>query len=209
MHVADLLPTVGRIAGIQFNSSAELDGIDQWDVMSLDVHAVREEIVEFDDVFGYGFYMLYPYKLVQTGRVGYSDCLSNLYESNDIDPSFYPTLVLNSTASKVIQSIQKKESHLTAREINALREKATISCSNNPLKRTCNTKSLCLFNIFEDQCEENDLSETSEALMQTLLAKFNNQKKKAVGSRRKHSDPACDPINFNNHWHWWQPDTDN
>lgn len=206
MHVSDILPTVMRLVGLQINST-DLDGIDQWDVINSNVPAVRKEIVEYDDVDRRGSYIYYPYKLVE-GSTGYSDWLSKEYERNDLDPSFYPTLVLNSTVSQLIQSIQRKENFLTAEKIIALRNAATIICSSNPDKKPCNTKSMCLFNIMEDPCEKNNLSGSSDALMQSLVAKFNRQKKKVVKSRRKYSDPACDPINFDNHWNWWQADID-
>lgn len=168
IHVCDVLPTVLRLAGVTLNSTAQLDGIDQWDVISDNVKQVRDEIVEFDNIYGFGFFMLYPFKLVD-GRVGYSDFLSKEYENNDIDESDYPALVLNSTASKAIQSLQKKENYLTATEIIALREKAMVVCSNNPVKKTCEAGSLCLFNIFEDPCEENDLKDTNKVRLRTKI----------------------------------------
>lgn len=206
MHVSDILPTVVALAGVQINASAELDGIDQWNVMSDDAAAVRDEIIEHDNYIGYGFYIKFPYKLVD-GRHGSSDWLSKEYENNEIDPAAYPALVLNSTVSKVLQSIQRQTEYLTAEEIIALRNEATITCSNSNVKTPCDRRSLCLFNIYEDPCEENDLSKSSETLMQSLTARFNNHKKKTVPSRRKGSDPACDPANFDNHWHFWQNDT--
>lgn len=206
MHVSDILPTMGRLAGFQLNPSNELNGIDQWDVINSDTSSVRTEVVDFDDVFGYGFYMLFPYKLVD-GRVGYSDWLSNEYLGNIFDPNYYPSLVLNSTVSKVLQSIQNKEDYLTAEEIVSLRDASKIICSTRE-SNPCDTNSLCLFDIQSDQCEENDLSQSRADLMHSLTMKFNRRKMESVQSRRRSSDHDCDPINFHNHWHWWQPNKD-
>lgn len=209
MHVADLLPTVGKLAGIKFDPHNKLDGIDQWGVIKYGGTAARNEIVNFDNIQGFGSYIYNKYKLVN-GTISngiYDGWLASKSNDGNNDSISYAINVLNSTASRSIYSIQKKN-RLTIDKILDLRASATIRCSNALKKNPCDPrKAPCIFEIFEDPCEENNLASSRSATLKRMLSRFNDKVKTAVPSGRKPADPACDPINFDLNWQWWQEDS--
>lgn len=204
MHVTDLLPTLGRLAGIKFDVS--IDGVDQWDVIKHGGRAVREEVVDFDDVLGYGSLIQYPFKLVN-GTLSngiYDGWLSSRSKQRPSDPISYAINVLNSTASRAISSLRGR-SALNIDRILSLRADATVNCSNLTERNYCDLRDgPCVFDLHMDPCEENNLARENPLLLNALLTRFNEKLKQAVPSRRRSSDPACDPINFGLNWQWWR-----
>lgn len=206
MHVADLLPTLGRLAGVTFDPSLHLDGVDQWDVINYGSPQVRSEVIDFDEIYGFGSFIKYPFKLVEgSPNVG---CLSSVYEGKKMDLDAYALSVINSITSKAIMSVDGTRS-LSIQKIIELRTALTTTCSMEAEKKPCNTESSpCLFDIFRDPCEQNNLAETRAPLYHAMLSRYRKWKQQAVPTRQKYSDPACDPSNFNFTWHWWQNNTD-
>lgn len=205
MQVSDLLPTLGRLAGIGIDDN--IDGVDQWDVINYGGRAVREEIVDFDDVLGFGSYIQYPFKLVNGSLFNgiYDNWLStrstNKHRS---DPISYAINILNSTTSRAILSLRRR-SALNIDQILGLRADTSVSCSNNVERSYCDLrKGPCVFDIYLDPCEENNLAEQNPFLLNSLLTRYNEKLRQAVPSRRRAADPACDPINFGLNWQWWQ-----
>jgi arylsulfatase B len=208
MHVSDWLPTLGRLAGFRFDSGVKLDGVDQWGMINNGGPSQKNEIVNIDDVFGFGSYIHYTMKYVN-GTVNdgaYDGWLASKNNNGDIDPLQYALNVLNSTVSRAIYSVQKK--NLCVDKILELRKVATISCSNSVTKNPCDLKKgPCLFDIFEDPCEENNLASTRPVIKNLLEKRYNEKKRLIVPTRRRPADPACDPKNFNFNWNWWQNDS--
>lgn len=208
MHVSDWLPTLGKIAGFQFDPRIKLDGVNQWNMINNGGNAPRSEIVNFDNVFGFGSYIYYTFKFVN-GTLSngiYDGWLASKNNNGDIEPLEYALRVLNSTVSRAIFSIQKK--NLCVDKILELRKAATISCSNSVTKNTCDLKKgPCLFDIFEDPCEQNNLANTRPVIKASLERRYKEKVNLAIPTRRRKSDPACDPINFDLNWNWWQRDS--
>lgn len=211
MHVTDLFPTLLNQAGISKDTlyRLKLDGIDQWRVINSGGNPVRNEIVNIDDVFGFGMYTLFSYKLVNGsfGNGTYDGWLGSKNNNGDIDSIKYAENVLNSVASRAISST-RGEKCLNVDKILALRKAASISCTNGVEKNFCDPRiAPCLFNIIDDPCEENNLAQTRPAILRAMITRYNNLERRAVPSRRKPADPACDPINFDLNWNWWQVDS--
>lgn len=207
-HVTDWLPTLAKLAGVNLNSRIKIDGIDQWSAINSG-SMVRNEVVNLDNVLGFGSYIYHNYKLVNgsLGDLSYDGWLASKNTNGDIDPVSYALNVLNSTVSKAIMSIQKK-SRLCIDKILELRAAATITCTNGVKKNPCDPrKSPCLFDIFEDPCEENNLAGMRPNIKNSLLSRYRDRVGQAIPSGRKQSDPACDPINFDMNWNWWQFDS--
>jgi arylsulfatase B len=207
MHNSDLFPTLLKLAGVKLDQKLKLDGVDQWNVINYGGYPARSEIVNIDDVLGFGSYIYNTYKLVN-GTI-----LNGIYDgwlgskSNDGDDSLnYALKVLNSTVSRALLSIPK-HFKLSIERIFELRFSASVQCSNSVEKNPCDPRIRpCVFNIIADPCEENNLAETRPGLLNSMLNRYNAYRKQ-VPSRRKSPDPACDPINFNKTWNWWQSDS--
>lgn len=211
MHVTDLFPTLLRQAGVKPDklSRLKLDGLDQWSVINNGGNPVRNEVVNIDDVFGFGMYTLFTYKLVNgtLASGSYDGWLASKNNNGNNDPVSYAVDVLNSVASRAIMSSQKRNL-LSVDKILELRKAATVSCSNGVEKNPCDLKAgPCLFDIYDDPCEENNLAQTRPAILKGMLTRYNNLKRTAVPSRRRPAEKACDPINFNMNWNWWQMDS--
>jgi arylsulfatase A-like enzyme len=64
MHNSDLFPTLLKFAGVKLDQKLKLDGVDQWNVINFGGYSARSEIVNIDDVLGFGSYIYNTYKLV-------------------------------------------------------------------------------------------------------------------------------------------------
>lgn len=207
-HVSDWLPTLAKMTGVRLDPLVKIDGMDQTRAINNDA-MVRIEIPNFDNVLGFGSYIYNTLKIVNgsLGDGSVDGWLASKNNNGDIDPATYALYVLNSPASKAIMSTQKKN-RLSIDKILSIRSEATVSCSNNVRKNPCDIKKgPCIFNIFEDPCEENNLADSWPAIRYGMLARFNDKVGSAVPSARKSPDIASDPINFDLDWNWWQADS--
>lgn len=202
MHVADLLPTLSRFGGYKYSRS--LDGIDQWDVINYGDPQVRDEVVNIDNVLGYSSFIHYPYKLVNgTISKGAFDIWTST-KTNDYQGSAYTYAidVLNCTVSRAIFSL-KKRNVFNVDEIIAMRGRNVVDCSASPVSSCDITAGPCLYNIYDDPCEQNNLA-ADTSLLRYMQNRFQYLTSNIVPSRRQKPDAASDPINFDLNWQWWQ-----
>lgn len=208
MHVSDWLPTLGKLAGVKFNRE-KLDGVDQWGVINGGGFPARNEIVNIDNVLNFGSFIYGPYKLVNGSLAGgtFDGWLSSTNKSYNNDPIDYALNVLTSEASRAILSIQKKN-RLSIDKILQIRSLATARCTNGVEKNGCDlSKGPCVFDIYNDPCEENNLAGKRPMILRSLLQRYNERVHQAVPSRRQPTDPASDPVHFDLNWQWWQEDS--
>lgn len=168
----------------------------------------RSEVLNIDDVRGFGSYISHHMKFVNgSSNEGVFDgWLASKNDNGFIEPTLYAKEVRKSEVSRAISAVQRKT--LSIDKILELRKAATISCSNSVTKFPCDLKiAPCLFDIYEDPCEENNLANTQPLIRIALEKRYQERKQLVVPSRRKPSDPACDPVNFNLNWNWWQKDS--
>lgn len=204
IHVADLLPTVAAINGVPITKP--IDGVNQWNVIRYGDDAVRDEIINIDNVLGFSSYINNPYKLVNgsTFNGSFDGWLSAKTIEQNGNPYDYAISVLESDVSRAIFSLSNRRV-FDADEIIKMRARATVSCGNGP-KKSCDLKlGPCLFDIYKDPCEENNLAASKKSTVQSMLARLNSIS--IVPSRRQKPDPAANPANFNGQWQWWQPDS--
>lgn len=208
IHVSDLFPTLLRHAGLELDGRLNLDGIDQWEVINNGGDQVRKEVIEIDNVLGYGAYISHPYKIVNgsSSNGSFDGWLSSKNNNEDKDPVSYATKVLNSLTSRAIQAIQHH--NLSIDKILELRQDATVNCCNEVTKTPCDLlKAPCLFNIEDDPCEENNLAEEQSEVLSLMLDKYSEIQKSFVPSRRQPADLESDPKYFDYNWQWWQADS--
>ena len=207
-HVSDWLPTLARLGGFKIDSRRKLDGKDQWRMINYGGISSRQEVINVDDVMGYGSLIYFSMKFVNGSSEDgiYDGWLSSTNDNGYIDPIRYANNILNSTVSRAIFSIQKN--NLSVDKILNLRKSAGVKCTNGINKNPCDLqKGPCLFNIYEDPCEENNLADTMPFVKASMQRRYNERMRSVVPTRRKPSDPACDPINFALNWNWWQAES--
>lgn len=84
-----------------------------------------------------------------------------------------------------------------------LKRTSMIKCGKKPAEVPDCTNG-CLFNIRNDPCEYNDLSERKNELFEELKAKLENYKKEMTPPRYKHDeDPNANPRNHGGVWSPW------
>lgn len=207
-HVSDWLPTLAKLGGFEIDSRIKLDGKNQWNMINYGGLSPRHEVMNVDDVMGYGSLIYFSMKFVNGSSSDgeYDNWLSSTNNNGYVDPITYALNVLNSTASRSIFSVQKK--NLCVDTILKLRKFAQVKCTNGVNKNPCNLKKgPCLFNIYDDPCEENNLASTLPSIKASMQRRYEEKMQIVVPTRRKLPDPACDPINFDLNWNWWQEET--
>lgn len=202
MHVADLLPTLSRFAGYKYSRS--IDGVDQWDVINYGDPQIRNEVINRDNVIGYSSFIHYPYKLVNgTISKGVYDTYTSTKTSDYQGSSYsYAVNVLNSTVSRAIFSLKRRKV-FDVDEILAMRNRNVVDCSASSVSSCDITAGPCLYNIYEDPCEQNNLASDS-SLLSYMQARLQYLTRNTLPSRSQKPDAASDPINFDLNWQWWQ-----
>lgn len=208
--MADLLPTLTSAAGIDLKN-LKLDGVNQWPTISEGKPSKRREVLNIlDNVAGYSGYIYDGWKLVNGTDTKYNSWYGNYSHSKLFTYRHYASMVHNSMAGKSIQSLSnKKDPPLTSKKINLLRLHSTIFCDEfmDSERRSCNpNESPCLFHLYRDPCELNNVAQNHREKLREIQKKFNRLVAKAKPSRRKPIDPQASAENFNYTLTWWQPD---
>lgn len=209
MYVTDLFPTLLGQAGVDLPGSLGIDGVDQWNVINSDKRRVRSEVINVDNVAGFGALIHKNYKLVNGSYANgaYDAFLSPNNRITNRDSNDYALKVLNSPVAQALSSFQGSD-QLSVEKILELRKAATVTCSSSGVKIPCDpTVGPCLFDIYEDPCEENNLATIRPGALKDMVRRYNTLIKEAVPSRRKPSDPASDPKYFNFNWQWFEPNS--
>jgi hypothetical protein len=113
---------------------------------------------------------------------------------------------MNSRAWKSNASTRRP---VTQRDVNKLRQAATVRCNKETFRRetNCNpsiTNTPCLFNIHTDPCEENNLSGTSPDVATTMYNILVRHRQTLIPQLNKPWDiTGADPTRFNNTWSSW------
>lgn len=186
----------------------DIDGVDQWDVLSrpAETPAVRTEILHNIDPVsdGYASYMRgdgFKYINGTTADNKYGGWLGQ-ERTWWMEPAEYVTLVKSSKVWSALNEYALK--NLTQADIVALRSvnickrdgKPSVSC--DPLQAPC------LFNVFDDACERNNLADVQQGTLRELQEAVDRWKLKAVPINNKPADPLSNPIYHNNVWSSWK-----
>lgn len=200
MHITDLLPTLAGLANIKIEDKS-LDGFDQWETISTGVSSPRNEVLyNIESVLGYSALMHDGWKLVNgSENIEYAGWLGRSgIEDVNITFENYSKTVVECEASKSFPTFDLESMKM-------LRNQAIVKCATIVNATKCNpTVAPCLFNIFDDPCEQNNLADSNSDKVEFLLDRLNHHKSQMIPMHRKISDPNCDPKNFNNIWTWWQ-----
>ncbi|XP_059220586.1 arylsulfatase B-like [Stomoxys calcitrans] len=172
IYVGDWLPTLAAASNI--NLELNLDGINMWpDLTTCQTNTNifnrrnREILHVMDDMWQLTSYMIGQYKYIQGTTVnGTFDGFLSRRDENIIDPrtEFYGQLILDTITSR---SLQRYESTpMTFERIQILRAQNKVECGA-PGPNCDPLRGDCLFNIWQDPCERNNLASQTE--MQDIL----------------------------------------
>lgn len=200
MYITDVLPTLAAAANIEINDNS-IDGVNQWETISSGAASSRKEILyNIDNVSGYSAVMSEGWKLVNgSENINNSDWFGSS-GADDVNVSLKSYI-------KDVMEAEAANSLPELKNIKTLRKQATVTCEKKADAIKCDPLvAPCLFNLFDDPCEQNNLADSQPIKMDYLISRLNKHILDVVPSRRRLPDPDCDPVNFNSTWTWWQED---
>lgn len=202
MHVTDLIPTLAAAANISINTGS-LDGVNQWDMISWGSPSRRQEVLyNIENAIGFSAIVHEGWKFVNG-----SENMNNADWFGSTGREFLNESVL-AYSQNVMQSVGARSlPPLYSELIRRLRVEATVRCTQSTKFVACDpTKAPCLFHVVEDPCEQINLADSYPNRIAFLQWRLADHVSRIIPSRRRLTDPNCDPANFNNTWTWWMAD---
>ncbi|GFO01792.1 arylsulfatase j [Plakobranchus ocellatus] len=175
MHVSDWFPTIADMAGATVNSSLDLDGVSQWEMIKEGKPSTRKEILHNIDILspaqGTRFYNdTFDTRIRAAIRVGNY----KLITGDPGDGDWYPIPGITNYIKKAFHS-----------------------------KFDPNAKNLWLFDVAQDPEETTDLSASMPKVVRKLLDKLSKYNATALPPWYPDSDPNSDPPLNGNMWQPW------
>lgn len=197
MHITDILPTMASAAGIHVNTR-NLDGIDQWQVISESLPSIRKEVLyNIENVLSFSSVMNDGWKLVNgSENLKNSVWLGDFKTESNISIAEYVDKVQESDAAKSLPQ-------LTSQDIKNSQINSTVKCNSKKINKCNPIEAPCLFNIIEDPCERNNLARERPDKVKFLLSRLSYHITEIKPSLRQPVDPKCDPRFYNFQWTWW------
>ncbi|RLU26301.1 hypothetical protein DMN91_000095 [Ooceraea biroi] len=220
MHITDWLPTLYSAAGGDLQDLGEIDGVDQWRMLSEGHPRTREKLLlNIDEISRTEGAIYKQYKLIR-GSIeggyydGYYRYLENIVLKDprverkkvEEDTPSYTDTVLRSTVSQSITH------HLGGpvtqpSTMVQLRRDATVHCQsfmyyNNNSFTTCNVTE-CLFDIDKDPCETKNIAEQFPRMARELDLFLEQYGHNITRQVKVPVDWQADPRRMNNTWDPW------
>lgn len=211
MYIADWLPTLAHVAGIDGNIIHNIDGLNQWEAISENhQNGERREIVHnIDPIVPYTSFFRDGYKYINgtTHRNEFGHWFDHVPET-DLPAGSYLTTLRNSTTwsilSRLLATTSAGESALTDDQVTALRNASQVTCGDNtPLVPCHPIIGPCLFDVIADPCEMNNLADENPSIIAMMEENVQRFVQSSVAPVNRAGDPNCDPRRFNNTWTWW------
>ncbi|KAL1509593.1 hypothetical protein ABEB36_004304 [Hypothenemus hampei] len=161
IHVTDWLPTLFVAGGGNGDAlDPELDGNDVWSSLVYDLPSPRNDIlINIDEKTRNAGLRFYNWKLiVGTSQNGtYNDYYGNIVMEDIEEQEYNTSAVYESTTGRIIRNLNYTP--LSETDFEPLRKLSTVKCSAAK-KNPCDpaTGAVCLYDIPNDPCEENDLA---------------------------------------------------
>lgn len=138
--------------------------------------------------------------------LGYLDLWLGMPQETGL-PAYNIDAVMGSISNVILTF---DENVLTNEKIQALRNAGKISCNasqkTNKTFKPCEPKKQpCLFNIFEDPCEQHNLYDqlTFQTVRKKLETKINEFRKTKIHIPKLYADKFSNPALYNNTWVNW------
>ncbi|XP_043482500.1 arylsulfatase B [Leptopilina heterotoma] len=203
MHISDWLPTflaaAAAAAASNTTTNFNIDGINLWDALKNDQESPRKSILHnIDDIYGNAAITMGNFKLLKGST--YNGTYDGHYGPDGRKIRYNEQLILKHPTSNYLRNIGMI---LSAKGILSLREKATLKqCpdKNNNLPPCNPIKKLCLVNISEDYCEQNDLSTTHPEVLKELTEELEKYRASALPPGNLPLDKKADPNLWDHTW---------
>lgn len=214
MQIEDFLPTLLSAAGYD-NSKLplDLDGMDQWSVLSKQADPVRTEILHsIDDVEGTAALRIHDMKLV-VANGGSSKSWPSWYSPDQFHPHPAPHPVPGDLSYDPADSTPTPSELLQSDLPNILQELGRPSREPRPLVVQCGKVTPetckpgpdpCLFNVTADPCEQQNLAQKLPSSLNELTWRLEQLRKSAVPPRNKPVDPEGFPSKHDWIWVPWR-----
>jgi len=191
MHATDWLPTLLTVASEgTFSNFTNLDGMNFWDTFQNKKPSPRTEVLINIDPLVYKNAAL---------RIGEWKIVN---QSKSYD-GWYPPPGIKKHLRKLFARNTKEDKLRFG-------DNPMIKCGERPLySRVCGGKKYlpCLFNIENDPCEYEDVSNKFPIIYNIMIARLNEYRKKMHKPRRNtNSDPQANPKLHNGAWISWKDD---
>ncbi|XP_016912325.1 arylsulfatase B-like isoform X2 [Apis cerana] len=208
IHITDWLPTLYSAAGGDLKDLGEIDGIDQWRVLSEGQGHGREKLLlNIDEVMKTEGAIYSRFKLLR-GSVGngyYDKYYGDSGRTLETPP--YTEVVLKSAVSQSITYHLGGPVTQPSTMIQ-LRREATVQCHPNVSYyfrhsfTYCNVTE-CLFDIVNDPCETKNIAEAYARIARDLDLYLEQYGRVLMKQIRKPVDWLADPRRRNNTWEPW------
>ena len=208
MHVTDWLPTILHATGYDVNtlkqtSDKSLDGIDQWETLSMNNESRRTEILlNIDPIAKSEGIRMGDMKLIKgVDYVGWDKWYppEGVQQPGRYSAEFHEKYT---NLRLILQKSGISNSSYSSR--NPTIVPASVNCE--PTHYTaCNLSSNmpCLFNIKTDPCEYNNLAITHPETVRLLQARLDQYRAGMVPPRNQPQDPKGLPVHHKGAWVPW------
>ncbi|XP_012270493.1 arylsulfatase B [Orussus abietinus] len=195
--VSDWLPTLLAAAGGD-TSNLTMDGLNLWGALKDDTESPRQTVLHnIDDQIGNAAISTNGWKLVQGSS--YNGFWDSWYGPSGREGAYDVAAVIGSSTGRAISSIGLA---LTPDKIRSLRDQVTITCppKNDNLPECQPMKAPCLFHIYEDPCEMNNLAEENPDMLAKLQGELKRWNSTAVRPGNLPWDSKADPKLWDHLW---------
>ncbi|XP_014485072.1 PREDICTED: arylsulfatase J [Dinoponera quadriceps] len=196
-HIVDWLPTLITAAGGD-PSNLNIDGIDLWSAFRDDTESPRTSVLHnIDDIYGVSAITVGNWKLIQGST--YNGVWDGWYGPSGREWVYDVGGVIGSEAGCAISSVGLG---ITAERARTLRESALIKCPsrNDSLPMCRPVHGPCLFNVYQDPCENNNLVEQFPTIMRKLQDELKRFNSTAIYPNNLPWDNRADPSLWDHTW---------
>ncbi|KAJ8680582.1 hypothetical protein QAD02_016369 [Eretmocerus hayati] len=205
MHISDWYPTLYSIAGGDLRHIHNIDGLDQWSMITSGSESKRRDLLlNIDEARGMEGAISGNYKLIRGAKTN-----GGHYGDSGNDPT-YPVYhandALTSSAGLAIKKLSRFP-YVSPSKAEELRKAATIKC-NRSNSSIIDCSGSCLFDIINDPCEYKNLIREKSQVVELLSNKMRYYKSTMVKQTNAQFDPCSEPKNFEDVWMPWRKRND-
>ncbi|XP_046825990.1 arylsulfatase B-like [Vespa crabro] len=211
IHITDWLPTLYSAAGGDLKDLGDIDGVDQWHLLSEEKGKERENILlNIDEIERTEGAIYKRFKLLRGSvEYGHYDGYygdSGYYDKSAELPSYAETILKSSVSDSITYHLGGPVTQPSM--IVRLRDEATIRCRSNMSYyarssfTTCNVTE-CLFDLESDSCEMNNIASQYPRIVKELDLILEKYGRVLVSQTMVPFDWRADPKRMNNTWEPW------
>lgn len=207
IHLTDFFPTFNSLLNAGFKIEKSIDGIDQSEILKKPFTVDRkDQLRNTIEVIGAGRWSYSAvfrdeFKYVKDSNWGgVWDLWYGTNDNVDVNADKYFDNLRKSKTWKAIKSTVSES------QIEDFKNAAKVSCAHDSEVNKCYLlEKPCLFNIFDDPCEQNNLAENPKFAnkLQEMKDFYNKVVAGIVPARRVAAEPRSNPVNWDGTWTWY------